>query len=751
MGFLGKKKKNKTSNKDDFVKQLRNIDKKTEKKARHSRLDKLVKRNNKIQNIERDLQEASFLSKTATTNRASFTSDELIILLKPMIKKAQKNGFITFTELNDFLPQGLNEKNINDVLAFFDDRGLSVKTEEEIAETTDNDKEEDNDDDVYTEDENGNTVIKQKFSKEDDTPINDPMSIYIKNMGQKDILTREQEIEIAKNIEISHKNILNDICKVPVAMNTLIVMYDDFVNDNILLREIIDMDTLYSKENGIDDSSETEKRENLQQITNDKRTNYQSMLQAKIDEFRDKMENDLLESDGSDLDEYSDSLDVGADKQVSFATMEKTLKPKVLEGLQNISDICLKILSIYREKAFIYFDKNADAKNDELEELFGRLMKEISQININQNVVSDIVNKIYAMNSSLTSKEKNLFDLAESCGIERKSFYHAYKNENILDEDIDILLLSKKGENWKKLLTNERESFISIRSEINNLIKKRILMDKDKFQEIVRNIEKNDRFAKQERRKMVEANLKLVFSIAKKNLNRGIPFLDLIQEGNIGLIKAVDKFEYKRGFKFSTYATWWIKQVIARAIADSSRSVRIPVHMIEMINKVNRMSRDMTKKLGREPTIQELSAKLAIPIEKIKKIKKISQDPTSLERPCGDGDSVTGDFVSSDRISPVQAIENTDLKALTSNALSLLTQREERILRQRFGINCPGSTLEEIGRIYGVTRERVRQIEAKALKKIRHPSRSKGLAAYRTILKSNKGETSDDDYTNDDE
>ena len=727
----------------DLEYDLKHIDKKVDKKKRHGSLDKLVNKNQKIQQLKQDVRATSFLQEKTGT-KTELSQDELLLLLKPMIKKAQKNGFITFTELNDFLPKTLDEKSIDDIFAIFDDKGLCIKTEEEIPEET-NENNENADDDIYEEDDNGNTVVKKTMSKKDDVFIGDSMSVYMRDMGKNDILTREQEIEIAKNIETGSRNIIANVCKTPIAMNTLIALYDDFINDNVLLREIIDMDALYSSEGEMDELLKTEKRENFQQLSNDKRTNYQSILQKQLDEINNKMEDALFEDnvDGCTSEDFVDTFMSGNDKQVSFATMEKTLKPKVLESLRNISDICLKALALYREDILNRQDKNVQAKK---EELLKQLIQEISKISINQNVVNDIVKKIYKVNATLTEKEKSLFDLAENCGIAREDFYSAYKQGTLLTTDVDILLLSAKNAGWEKLLTQERENFISIKTEINNLIKKQILMDKEQFNEIVRCIEKNDRFVKQERKKMVEANLKLVFSIAKKNINRGIPFLDLIQEGNIGLIKAVDKFEYKRGFKFSTYATWWIKQVIARTISDHSRSIRIPVHMMEMINKVNRMSRDMTKKLGREPTVQELSARLAIPVEKIKKIKKIAQDPTSLEKPCGDGDSVAGDFVASQTLSPVSAAENTDLKTITSNALSMLTQREERILRQRFGINCPGSTLEEIGKIYGVTRERVRQIEAKALKKIKHPSRSKCLAVYRdTSGNSDEGKKTTDD------
>ena len=713
-----KQEKQQTEKTKTLQEELELISKKAEKKNKKTSFTKI----------------ATKTDKKPVATSLNLTNEELMSLLKPLIKKAQKNKYITFTEINDFLPKNLNDEIIDQVLAVFEDRGIDVKTEEIDSEQEPSTEDTtDDEDDKYTEDENGNLILKKNIKEENDITTDDPMNVYMKNMGSKDILTREQEIEISKNIENGNKNILYNLCKTPIAMNALIVLYDDFVNDTILLREIVDMDALYSQEDGSDvfEEAETNTKEEMHKINNDRRVNFQNIIQNKIESFREKMESDL--ENNEDLDDYSEGLEFGNDKQVSFATMEKVLKPKVLESLRNISDICLKLLALYREK----LTTTDTVDNNEMQALFKKLIKEISNVNLNQNVVENILKSVYNTNKLLEEKELYLFNLADSCGIDRKDFFDSYKNKqlNLIGADIDILFLSKTGKNWELLFTKERENFASIRAEISSIIKKQILMDIDEFKDIVKEIQKNDRLVKQERKKMVESNLKLVISIAKKHTNRGVAFLDLIQEGNIGLIKAVDKFEYKRGFKFSTYATWWIKQVIARAIADNSRSVRIPVHMIEMINKVNRCVRDMTKKLGREPTIQELSNTLAIPVEKIKKIKKITQDPTSLEKPCGDGDSVAGDFIASEHISPTKATENTDLKSLTSNALSLLTQREERILRQRFGINCPGSTLEEIGKIYGVTRERVRQIEAKALKKIGHPSRSKGLSFYRQEIK----------------
>ena len=654
-------------------------------------------------------------------------------LLKPLIKQGIKNGNITYNELLEMLPQTASDKLIEDAIAIFEDLNITIKEEDDEDDEDEDTKkktttDDDENDDDFDEDEEGH-IIKKTKEKEMDKSIDDPVNVYMRKMGNRDILTREQEVEISRNIEIGNRNILNCLCEIPYTMNTLLVLYDDFVNETVLLREIIDMDAVYSAETYGEAKDNNKIKVDTTIGDHTKRSQYQSVLQAKLEEAKAKMEK--LNENGAnpdDTDNYEDMLEFDTGDQPSFATMEKVLKPKILLSLKNIADICLQLLKMSKD------DLNGlpiDTKK--YHKTKDQLLVEVNKIKFNNNVISTILNKVYQINSDFLKKETDIFNLAEKYGVDRKKFYDFYHKIDIVNFELDDVIEEMKANKWDLFVAEGLDEFNVLVKELSLMIKKDILMPQHKFQELVREIQKNDRFVQAEKKKMVEANLRLVISIAKRYTNRGIHFLDLIQEGNVGLIKAVDKFEYRRGFKFSTYATWWIKQVIVRAIADNSRSIRMPVHMIEMVNKINRTTRDMTKQLGREPTIQELSKKLALPIEKIKKIKKIVQDPMSLEQPCGDSDNNVGDFVAGNFLSPSKMAESTDLKAVTSTSLAMLTPREERILRQRFGINCAGYTLEEIGRMYGVTRERVRQIEAKALRKIKHPNRSKILQTYKNM------------------
>ena len=724
-------------NKPQFdKKQNNNIVNKANKNKKNDKVEvkntKVEKQNDnfKKQTTKQIKQDKNTNIKAEEQNNEILEKDiDLNVLLKPLIKKGVKDGNITYEELLNILPKNASDTFIDQAISIFDDYNIQIKEEDEDEQDEETKPENnDEDDDNFTEDEEGH-IIKNVKEKTQEVSIDDPVNVYMRRIGKNDILTREQEVEISRNIEIGNKNILNAMCEIPFTMNSLVVLYDDFVNEAVLLREIIDMDAVYSAETYGDAKDNNKVKINTSADGNKQHNQYQSILQSKLEEARKKIEELNEKSENQDdTDNYEDMLEFDSGEQVSFATMEKVLKPKILISLKNIADICLQLLKINKDEMYgIKIDKK---KYNKIKE---ELLKEVNKIKFNNNVISTILTKIYEIQASITSKEVEIFNIIDSCGIDRKQFYTFFNDVDLINFDTGELLNELRKKNWDTLLGDNFEKINVLFKELGSILKKDILMPKNKFQELVREIQKNDRFVQAEKKKMVEANLKLVISIAKRYTNRGIHFLDLIQEGNVGLIKAVDKFEYRRGFKFSTYATWWIKQVIVRAIADNSRSIRMPVHMIEMVNKINRMTRDLTKKLGREPTIQELSKKLALPIEKIKKVKKIAQDPMSFEQPCGDSNNNVGDFVAGDFSSPLKMAESADLKNVTSASLAMLTPREERILRQRFGINCVGYTLEEIGKMYGVTRERVRQIEAKALRKIKHPNRSKVLQTYKNM------------------
>ena len=653
--------------------------------------------------------------------KVEMTESELLAVLKPLIRKAEKNNYITYSEINDALPKGVDDNVLSNALAIFEDHNLEIRNDDLVEDNTieENNSKGEEDEEQLEEDEEGNLIQKNKDS---DFEYNgNSISSYMRQMANYNILDKKQEIKIAKNIEYGNFMILSNLCKLPTSMQTFITLYDDFVNDVILLREIVDMDAVYTDES-LQEQQNEKKKKDTKDIAIEKRTKYQSILQSKLEEAKNKMENIA----NSEQEDDEDVMYFDTNNQVSFATMEKVLKPKVLSSLKKITDLCLSMIRITKDSLnkFDYDKKLYD-------NLLNELINEASKIKINSNIINQILKKVYGYYDTLIEKETELFNIAEEQGIERKDFFEFTKKYDIINTDITELSNIKSGKEWREFFNKKSQQIASIQRELQNLEKKQIMMNLEQFKQIIREIQKNDKLVKQEKKKMVQANLRLVISIAKKYTNRGIDFQDLIEDGNLGLIKAVDKFDYKRGFKLSTYATWWIKQVIIRSISDNSRSIRIPVHMIEIVNRVNRITRILTKKLGREPTIQEISKKLALPVEKIKKIKRITKSTVSMEQSYGDSDSAVGDFIEGNYFSPIKITENQDLVTITSACLRSLTHREERILRQRFGINCVDCTLEEIGKLYNITRERVRQIEAKALQKIKFPGRSKALQTYK--------------------
>ena len=425
-------------------------------------------------------------------------------------------------------------------------------------------------------------------------------------------------------------------------------------------------------------------------------------------------------------EDIEDDVMKEAEQQFNSSKIEKKMKPVVIEQLREIANICLSLLKYSRDN-MLYSEK--EAKKNILKQ-GDNLMKYLKKVCINQQIIKNIISNMYDINNNIVGKEKQLFELAVENGISQQDFFKAYNDENFTSDKLDTFLLSTKNKALINFINDNKTKIKDILYSLKHIEKQKILMPISNFKNIIAEIRKNNEDIQQEKNTLVQSNLKLVISIANKYKNAVLNFTDLIQEGNIGLLKAVDKFDYKRGFKFSTYATWWIRQAIVRFVNERSKTIKIPVHILDMMNKISNTTKNLSSVLNREPTLQEISIHTMIPIEKIKKIKRIASSPISLDQKKDDDDNAIGDFVVGNLLNPTQNAKYNDLKKITANILSLLTPKEERIIRQRFGIDCPGYTLEEIGKMYGITRERVRQIEAKALKKIRHPSRSKAISYY---------------------